>query len=268
MNQAMEMLHAKATALYEQIAGESKIGLQIDPLDNIPCDVKVHYGVRCGEETLAPGYHAQPTAFIMERTDKTERMENGLMSCNAYGVDPCIAHLNWLFEQNRKVKVWIYNISQEEHTLGNGVIKSLKVPACKDNELYSVVTSLPAVFITSKPNVDSGEIDYVVSDGRRIAMDLINPSNLGIDQNANCDSLRWGSAIGNDFSKKGVFFSTHNPPLKKELREAHKRLKSYYIDLMERANIVRLTSAASTLGVKTSEISAAQQYVEDLSGNR
>jgi hypothetical protein len=260
MNQAMEMLLAKATALYEQIAGESNIELQIDPLDNIPCDA--------GWDECKPGYHVQPTAHIMERTELCKELEDGWMSGANATYDPCIAHLNWLFEKQGKEKVWIYNISHEDYILGNGIIRNLKVPACKDSELYSVVTSIPAVFITSKSNVDSGEIEYQVSDGRRVAMDLINPSNLSIDQNANYEWLSRNSAVGNDFNKKGIFFSTHNPPLKKELREAHKRLKAYYLDLMERANIVRLTSAASTLGVKTSEISAAQQYVEDLSGNR
>jgi hypothetical protein len=96
-------------------------------------------------------------------------------------------------------------------------------------------------------------------DGRRVAMDLINPSNLGIDLDA---EYPHGMAVGNDFSKKGVFFSLHNPPLKKELRAAHKRLKGYYTDLIDRANIIRLTSAASTLGVPSAEISAAVKYVE------
>jgi len=92
-------------------------------------------------------------------------------------------------------------------------------------------------------------------------MDLINPSNLGIDQNLEINEL-CTCAVGNNFSKKGVFFSTHNPPLKKEVREAHKRLKAYYQDLIDRANIVRITSAAVTLGVTTEEVKAAVEYVE------
>ena len=261
MNQAMEMLRARTIALYDQIAGESNIELQIDPLDNIPCDAGCDYA--------QSGYHAEPTAYIHKRTEETTRMENGLMASSNYKFDPCIEHLNWTFKQQGKVKVWIYNISHEEYTLGNGVIKNLRVPACKGDELYSVVTSLPAVFITPNEKVDSGEIDYLLSDGRRIAMDVINPANLGIDQNIDMNG-NWiaYTSLGTNFSKKGIFFSTHNPPLKKELRDAHKRLKAHYLDLMERANTARITDAAAALGIKRSDIEAAQQYVKGLSGNK
>jgi hypothetical protein len=94
-------------------------------------------------------------------------------------------------------------------------------------------------------------------------MDLINPSNLGLDQDQDQASyLQWSSAVGNDFGKKGVFFSTHNPPLKKEIKAAHKRLKKYYQEVIDRANIVRITAAAGTLGVPVVEVKAAVDYVE------
>ena len=179
----------------------------------------------------------------------------------------CVQQLN-LIEAHRKVKVWIYNISHRAYTLSNGLVKRLAVPACPEDAEYVVATSLPAVVIQPKPNFDTGDIDYTLFDGRRVAMDLIDPSNLGTDQDANYDWIRRTSSTGNNFSLRGVFFSTHNPPLKKELKAAHKRLKSYYSDLMERANVVRLTVAAPTLGVAVDEIKAAQQYVEDSNGNK
>src|ERR1039458_2745364 len=255
MNQAIEMLRAKATAMYELIAGEN-ITLEIDPIEEAPA-VRRDLSI---EQFPTGDYRIEPTAQITQRTDLTSKMEHGLMDSANAKFDPCIAHLNWLFEMQGKVKVWIYNISQQEHTLSNGLIKRLRVPACKVDEEFAEVACIPAVMIHSTENVDSGEYNYVITDGRRVAMDLINPSNLSIDQDADCSWLNY-TAVGNDFSKKGVFFSTHNPPLKKELKAAHKRLKKYYADLVERANIVRLTSAAGALCVTYKEIEAAQEYV-------
>jgi len=254
------MLRAKATAMYEAMVAESNIELQIDLVETVP--EAVHCGLYLEQDTTP----AEVTATILERGEMSERMEKGLMSCNNIPFDPCIAHLNWLFEQRSKVKVWIYNISRQVHVLGNGLIKKLHVPAC-DNEKYAVVTSLPAVMITSKENVDTGELDYLITDGRRTAMDLINPSNLGIDQDSKIVPYL---SIGTDFSNKGVFFSTHNPPLKKELKAAHKRLKAYYERLAERVSViaafreaVRLAPVAKELCVTVPDITAAQNYLKD-----
>jgi hypothetical protein len=238
--------------MYEMIAGASEVELQIDSVEE-PTGCAV-----CTQEPENKEAAAKVTAYILKRTELDDKMEQGLMRGANFSVDPCIDHLNFLFNNRGKVKVWIYNVSHQEHLLGNGLIKKMRVPACKDGEEYAVVASLPAVMITSKENVDTGEFDYLMSDGRRMAMDLINPSNLGINQDAEVSS--W-FASGNNFSSKGVFFSTHNPPLKKEIRAAHKRLKPYYEDIIERANLVRLTSIAGTLGITLEEIEAAQDYI-------
>lgn len=243
MNQTLENIYKKATTMYESIVGVTKEEVSEE------------------DQTLEKEEPLSPTACILRRTEDTARMEAGLMACNNTPFDPCMEHLKWMFEQRGKVKVWIYNISQQEHLLNNCLIKNLHVPACKENEKYAVVTSLPAVMIQAKDNVDGNTIDYLITDGRRVAMDLINPSNLGIDQDADFRWLERVSSVGNNFSNRGVFFSTHNPPLKKELKAAHKRLKGYYLDLIDRANVVRLTSAASTLGIPTEEIKAAQSYI-------
>jgi hypothetical protein len=237
--------------LYEAIAGESNIELLIDPVEEPPT------------HSVTANSKIEVTAIIDNNSN--QELSDGLMRGANLPLDPCIAHLNWVFQQQGKTKVWIYNIAHREYVLGNGMVKRLEVPACSEDAEYAVVTSLPAVMIQPKDNVDSNEADYILFDGRRVAMDLINPSNLGLDQDTTVNP--W-LAVGNDFSKRGVFFSTHNPPLKKELKAAHKRLKSYYNNLMERANIVRLIDAAPALGVAVEEIKAAQQYVEDSNGNK
>ena len=246
MNVAMEMLRSRAQKLYDLVAGESNIELLIDPVEE--------------SESTALEATCQVGKCNVE-------LSKAMTICSNLPLNPSFEHLKWTFERQGKLKVWIYNISRREYTLGNGMISNLKVPACPADAEYTVVTSIPAVVIQPKENVDNNTVDYVMFDGRRVAMDLINPSNLGLDQDTKVDPNRQ-FGIGTNFSNKGLFFSTHNPPLKKELRAAHKRMKAYYTDLMDRANIIRVIAAAPALGVSVAELKAAQEYVEDAVFNR
>lgn len=247
MNAAIELLRNKAQQMYDSIVGESKIELLIDPVEETTTNRK------------------EATAYILD-TDTTVMSEALMQSANV-AYDPSMENLNWTFKQQGKVKVWIYNTNHQGCVLGNGFIKKLIVPACPQDAEYVVATSIPAVMIQPKDNADNDCIDYVMFDGRRVAMDLIDPENFGTDQDANFGRSRSLSS-GTNFSMRGVFFSTHNPPLKKEIKAAHRRLKVYYTELMERANIVRLLDASPALGVSVEELKSAQQYVEDSSGNK
>lgn len=256
MNAAMEMLRSRATQLWYQIAGEESIELTIDPIEE-PVEETPHREYRVFE----PGHYLVDEVTARVHEGLNEQLSKALTASCEYPMNLCIEQLSLLTREQVKLKVWIYNISAQEYVLGNSVVRKLNVPACPQGESYAVVTSFPAVIVQPKPNINTQMTDYYLIDGRRLAMDLINPANLGIDQYG---KFEWNSrfSVGTDFSKKGVFFSTHNPPLKKELKAAHKRLLGYYTDLVDRANIVRITSAATTLGVPTSEVTAAVQYVE------
>jgi len=240
MNAAMEILRSKAAELWYQIAGEEDIKLEIDsitPEETIVANMKVEKNSKFAK-TLSEGF--------------TE-------AHNKY-VDLGLDQLNLLTKEQSRSRVWIYNISPVEFTVNGSLFKNLKIPACVDSE-YSVVTSLPVVMALPITDLEAGVINYRPMDGRRIAMDLINPSNLGLDQDLEFKGSNvW--AIGNNLSERGVFFSTHNPPLKKDLKAAHKRLKAYYQDLVEKANIVRLMPAALALGVRYAELSNAEKYLK------
>src|ERR1039458_487196 len=106
------MLRAKATAMNGLLTREN-ITLKINPIEEAPA-VRRDLSI---EQFPTGDYRIEPTAQITQRTDLTSKMEHGLMDSANAKFDPCIAHLNWLFEMQGKVKVWIYNISQQEHTL-------------------------------------------------------------------------------------------------------------------------------------------------------
>ncbi len=246
MNAAMEMLRSKAAELWYQIAGEEDIKLEIDsitPEKTIVANMKVEKNSKVAK-TFSESFTEAHNKYV------------GL------GLD----QLNLLTKEQSRSRVWIYNISPVEFTVNGSLFKNLKIPACVDSE-YSVVTSLPVVMALPITDLEADVINYRLMDGRRIAMDLINPSNLGLDQdwefNGNSvDDTENVWAIGNNLSERGVFFSTHNPPLKKDLKAAHKRLKAYYQDLVEKAYIVRLMPASLALGVRYAEFSYAEKYLK------
>ena len=247
MNKAMEMLRSRAQDMYDMIVGEENITLEIDEIALIPSGSTLEKPQRepIVANCSAPVLNAEWSKSMNETS-------------NLY-IDLCFDQLNIL--PKLEGKVWIYNVSQQNYELSNSLIRRCKVPACPEGDDYVVVTSIPLVIAHPKHLLDDNTTDYFLMDGRRVAMDLINPSNLSIDQDKDCDWLSH-MAVGNDFSKRGVFFSTHNPPLKKELKAAHKRLKVYYTNIIERANIVRISSAAATLGLPPWELTAAVDYVE------
>ena len=240
MNQAMEMLRNKAAQMWNDIVGSENITLQVDAV----------------EEPVKECPTATMTVSKMTNPELSQALTDG---ANLH-TDLCINQLNLFDILGRPEKVWIYNVSRQAYNLSNALIRRLHVQECAEGEEYAVVTSLPLVVVQPRPNVENGDTEYLFIDGRRVAMDLINPSNLGLDQDTKTGV--WSYAIGNDFSKRGVFFSVHNPPLKKEVKAARKRLKDYYIDVIEKANIIRITSAAERLGLPTSEVAAAVNFVE------
>lgn len=240
MNAAMEMLRSKAAELWYQIAGEEDIKLEIDSITP--------------EETIVANMKVEKNSKV------AKTLSEGFTEAHNKYVDLGLDQLNLLTKEQSRSRVWIYNISPVEFTVNGSLFKNLKIPACVDSE-YSVVTSLPVVMALPITDLEAGVINYRLMDGRRIAMDLINPSNLGLDQDWEFKGNNvW--AIGNNLSERGVFFSTHNPPLKKDLKAAHKRLKAYYQDLVEKANIVRLMPAALALGVRYAELSNAEKYLK------
>jgi hypothetical protein len=249
MNQAIEMLRSKAAQVVDYFAPDSGIEFNIDPIED------VHVVENCSRPIV------YPTMAIMKRTEQTERLEAGMKYSANLNSRLCLEQLNLVNLLARTKRVWIYNISQQEYVLGNSVIRKLKVPARKDEEDYAVVTSFPELIAEPVLHVDNNETHYYLNKGERLAMDLINPSNLGLDQDATGMSYGITLSTGTNFSDKGVFFSTQNPPLRKDLAGARKRYKKYCTALIERANIERLTSAAPKLMVTQAQISEAYKFV-------
>lgn len=154
--------------------------------------------------------------------------------------------------------VYMYNVSPMDYVLGNSVIKKLLVPACPYNKKYTLITKLPNPVVISVFNPDSESTDFTPINGKRVAMDLINPDNLGLDQN----ELWYGISAGGNYSKRGVFWSETFPPKKQEVQDAHYRLRMYYISLLEKIGVLERTMKPSDLFKEiTPEHHAACEYL-------
>jgi hypothetical protein len=157
-------------------------------------------------------------------------------------------------------KVWIYNVSRQQHEIvGHPILAKVIFPAAKEDEDYAVVTSIPRVMRYAKNNVDTGAMDVVFEDGRRIAMDLINPDNFGLDQNKPIGHA--GTSAGRDLGAKGVFWSMKNPPGKLEVRLAKKRMEVRYKFLLEQAATVQKADPKLLKETITPEHHAAADYM-------
>jgi hypothetical protein len=159
-----------------------------------------------------------------------------------------------------KDKVWIYNVSRMQHEIvGHPILSAVTFPAAEEGEDYAVVTSIPRVMRYPKPNIESGVMDIVFEDGRRIAMDLINPDNFGLDQN---QDIKNSTSDGTrNLGAKGVFWSLKNPPGKLEVRLAKKRMEMRYKWLLEQAHTVQVTLPRSLKDTITPEHHAAADYM-------
>lgn len=139
-------------------------------------------------------------------------------------------------EQPITSKVWVYNASKLTHEVDHPTLGRVKIPGNTSRKRYAMWTSFPnLVRMPSQVFGDNGEIlvSTRVMCGKRFAMDLINPDNLGLDQSF----TKSFTSIGRNLGVRGVFWSEHNPPKKAEVDAAIIRLETFYRDLLERAAI-------------------------------
>jgi hypothetical protein len=185
--------------------------------------------------------------------------------------------------------VYIYNLS--EVNVGDDVsfvvsrpplMKEFKIKRRMPGTEYTLATKLPQPLLIPKGNVDSNEVDMVPQDVRRFAMDIINPDNLGIDQEAFIDPSRI-TGQGNNLGNKGVFWSLNGPgatmggerthvvvgrdripvfeaPTAAEVKAARERMEKQYKKALEEADAVQISQPADLGKFLTPEHHAACEY--------
>jgi hypothetical protein len=91
-------------------------------------------------------------------------------------------------------------------------------------------------------------------------MDILNPDNLGLDQDA---VILNPTSIGNNLGEKGVFWSLNEVPTHEELQKAQKRMEEYYRRLVDKANTTQAAEPGKLPDILTPEHLAAAAYLEE-----
>ena len=157
--------------------------------------------------------------------------------------------------------VYLFNVAKQEYKISRlPIIKEMVVPARKDGEKYAKVCHLPSPMKLPKGNIDSNDIDIIVMDGRRMAMDIVNPDNLTLDQ----DAVITGSfSVGQNMGRLGLFWSLNEVPTEAELAAATKRMETHYRSLLTEARAVETSNPAALPAVLTPTVHAAADYFHE-----
>lgn len=156
------------------------------------------------------------------------KLSETLNRCHNPEVNHDFMHFD-LIKNNPKDRVWIYSVSNMEHTpVQHPLLRFVKFPKVKAGEDYTVVTSIPRIFRYTKDSVDTSVIGPMFIDGRRVAMDFVNTDNLSSNQKAIAGEDFYRTSSGRDLSEKGIFWSLKNPPGKLEVKQAKKRMETRY----------------------------------------
>jgi hypothetical protein len=209
------------------------------------------------------------------RKDLSEGMARGSQA--AAGLDNQFTTQNYLLNRRPDFIVYLYNVSESSFEVSRPpVMQRFVIPGRSglglsahslqdliknggNKERYILATSFPSPLVTPKPSTDSSEIGFDAIDTRRFAMDIVNPDNIGIDQDAILDPKDIKSK-GNNLGAKGVFFSLNNPPTEPEVNAAVNRMEAGYRALLEEARAIEVSSPKDLSSILSPEHHAAAEY--------
>lgn len=136
--------------------------------------------------------------------------------------------------------VYIYSVVDERPS-GSPLMRhqppltrNLRIAECPRDKRYVEVCTIAHPVNQPDINPMNDQPTVYFSDAKRVAQDIVNPSNLSLNQDA---VLRPENvfADGDDYGKLGVFWSLHNPPLDEEVAAAIKRKEDNYRMILNNA---------------------------------
>jgi len=194
----------------------------------------------------------QPNAALTSRPDLS-MAEN-----RAHNFDFNFNVNDYLLSRKPEYFVYLYNISENDYVVSRPPIaKEVRIPGRKAGQEYALVGRLPQPMWVPEGSVDSSQLKIGAEDARRFAMDIINPDNLGLDQDA---LIQNPMSQGANLGAKGVFWSLNNPPTEVELKAAKKRMEAYYENILLKAEAHAVSSPATLSQYLTPEHHAAADY--------
>ena len=164
------------------------------------------------------------------------------------------------FERTAKYFVYVFNIARRTFDVDRPLFKRRTLLACPEGQACIGVAKFPDVVVEKFVAAETGQIHTREYRGERVAMDLICPSNTGIDMDAllSEESLSMGGA-STDLIRRGLFFSLNEVPTESEIAKARTRMEKFYRSLI----VVAETKArAGKLNDITEEEHAAADYFQ------
>jgi hypothetical protein len=176
---------------------------------------------------------------------------------------------DYLYGRKPDFFVYLYNVSEQSFDVYRPpLFANIHIPGRKRGEDFSVAARLPSPLLAPQGSVDSDELTTNLMDTRRVAMDICNPDNLSLDQNA---VIAKPTNIGNNLSAKGVFWSLEAPPtkennfvtsdkLKVEVQDAVKRMETYFNKVLEKMKAMETSDPKGMLEMIGPEAHTAADY--------
>lgn len=163
--------------------------------------------------------------------------------------------------------LYLYNISSREFTVSNPQLyPNLRIKACPEGQKFACVGKFGDPFISRWEN-ENRRLLTDEEPAARVLTDMLNSSNhsnqcFGPISDTQMEQVSDGT---NDLTRRGVFWSEHNPPLESEVNTARQRMESHYRALIRDANI--LSRNPKTMGEIGPEHHIAADYFRN-SGTR
>ena len=165
---------------------------------------------------------------------------------------------DYLYSRKPDFWVYLYNVSEQAFDVFRPpLFANIHIPGRKRNEPYAVALRLPSPLLAPQGSVDSDEISTQLMDTRRVLMDVCNPDNLGLDQNA---VIAKPTNVGNNLSQRGVFWSLNEKPTEQELADATKRMEKHFNSVLEKMKALETADPKGLLDALGPEAHTAADY--------
>ena len=165
---------------------------------------------------------------------------------------------DYLYGRKPDYWVYLYNVSEQSFDVFRPpLFANVHIPGRKRGEEYATAARLPSPLLAPQGSVDSDELSTNLMDTRRVVMDMINPDNLSLDQDA---VIAKPSNIGNNLGAKGVFWSVNNPPTEDEVKAAVRRMEAYFNKVLEKMKALETSDPKALLEHLGPEAHTAADY--------
>ncbi len=165
---------------------------------------------------------------------------------------------DYLYGRKPDFFVYLYNVSEQSFDVYRPpLFANIHIPGRKRGEEYAVAARLPSPLLAPQGSVDSDELTTNLMDTRRVCMDICNPDNLSLDQNA---VIAKPTNIGNNLSSKGVFWSLNSPPTEEEVKQAVTRMEAYFNKVLEKMKAMETSDPKGMLELIGPEAHTAADY--------